>query len=228
MDKTLIYHMCIIISNASLLLVALQIVWENRLQGDTNNDCLISVDGTHFHVKQPTDFDVAKKFFSYKFEKPALSYEVALCIMTGDIVWIHGPFPGSFHDITIFRDSLLSHLEAGERVEADDGYIGEAPHHVKCPRSFTNPKETTRMQQLVRSRQETVNARFKDWGCLKQSFRHDLVKHSNCFRSVAVLTQLSIDSGERLFKVIYSDNEEVAKAIREGRSVVEEDVDVDL
>jgi DDE superfamily endonuclease len=181
---------------------------------------------------------VAKKFFSYKFKKPALSYEVALCIQTGWIVWIHGPFPGTFHDITIFRTSLLSHLDENERVEADDGYVGESPKYVKCPNSFTNPIETTKMQQYVRSRQETVNARFKDWGCLAQRFRHGLAKHSNCFISVAVITQLSIEAGEKLFDVVYSDNRDVAVAVYEnakanavakGRSaMIEEDVDVEL
>jgi DDE superfamily endonuclease len=202
-------------------------VWENRYEGDTKCDCLVSVDGTHFHVKQPTLFKTAKKFFSYKFKKPALAYEVALCIHTGSIVWINGPFPGTYHDITIFRTSLQSHLDRGERVEADDGYIGEAPEYVKCPMSFSNPIETRKMQQQVRSRQETVNARFKDWGCLGQRFRHDLVKHSNCFRSVAILTQLSIDAGEKLFKVIYSDDREVARAIYERDRVVVEDVEED-
>jgi hypothetical protein len=113
---------------------------------------LVTVDGTHFLTKQPTDFEVAKKFFSHKNEKPALSYEVALCIQTGCIVWINGPFPGATHDITMFRSSLISHLDPGERVEADDGYIGEAPEFVKCPNSFTNPWETKKMQQIVRSR----------------------------------------------------------------------------
>jgi DDE superfamily endonuclease len=187
----------------------------------------VSVDGTHFPVKQPVDFAVAKKFYSHKSKKPALSYEVALCIQTGYIVWINGPFPAAMSDITIFRSSLMSHLDAGERVEADDGYVGETPQYVKCPKSFTNPKENEQMQKLVRSRQETVNARFKDWGCLLQRFRHDLVKHSNCFRSVAVITQLSIESGERLFDVLYSDNEQVARAIRDGRSVVDEDIDIE-
>jgi hypothetical protein len=199
-----------------------KIIWENRKQGDTNCDCLVSVDGTHFQTKQPTDFAVAKAFFSHKNQKPALSYEVALCIHTGWIVWINGPFPGATHDITMFRNSLLSHLDPGERVEADDGYIGEAPNYVKCPRSFTNPIETTRMQTWVRSRQETVNARFKDWGCLGQKFRHHLVKHSTCFRSVAVLTQLSIEEGEKLFKVTYSDDRRVAEAIYERDRVVDD------
>jgi DDE superfamily endonuclease len=177
-------------------------------------------------VKQPTEFKIAKKFFSYKFNKPALSYEVALCIQTGCIVWINGPFPGTYHDITIFRTSLISHLDAGERVEADDGYVGEAPKYVKCPRSFSNPIETRAMQQSVRARQETVNARFKDWGCLGQRFRHDLVKHSNCFRSVAILTQLSIEEGEKLFQVVYSDDREVARAIYEEKRAAQVNADM--
>jgi hypothetical protein len=193
-----------------LCLSRTKIIWENRYQGDILCDCLVSVDGTHFHVKQPTVFEVAKQFFSYKFKKPALSYEVALCIQTGWIVWINGPFPGTSHDITIFRSSLLSYLDENERVEADDGYVGESPRYVKCPKSFTNPLETRKMQQDVRSRQETINARLKDWGCLSQRFRHNLVKHSNCFRSVAVITQLSIESGEELFGVTYSDSIAVA------------------
>jgi hypothetical protein len=67
-------------------------------------------------------------------------------------VWIHGPFEcGAWPDISIFRDSLISHLLPAKRVEADDGYIGEAPQYIKCPKSFTNPEETKFMQSRVRS-----------------------------------------------------------------------------
>ena len=65
-------------------------------------------------------------------------------------MWINGPYPcGDYNDILIFRDSLMSHLAEAERVEADDGYIGEAPMHVKCPKSITNPEKTLFMQQRV-------------------------------------------------------------------------------
>ena len=85
-----------------------------------------------------------------------------MCILTGDLVWINGPYEcGTFPDITIFRDSLISHLGDAERVEADDGYIGEAPRHVKYPKSFTSKAETEFMQQRVRNRQETINNLFK-------------------------------------------------------------------
>ena len=55
--------------------------------------------------------------------------------MGGDVVWVHGPFPcGDWPDIVIFRSSLISFLDEGERVEADDGYVGEAPMYIKCPK----------------------------------------------------------------------------------------------
>jgi uncharacterized protein YpmB len=36
-------------------------------------------------------------------------------------------------------------------------------------------------------------------------FRHDLEKHSECFRAVVVLTQLSIEHGSPLYSVEYFD-----------------------
>ena len=66
-----------------------------------------------------------------------------MCIFAGDLVWINGPYEcETFVDNTIFRDSLISHLGDAERIEADDGYIGEAPKYVKCLKSFTSKAET--------------------------------------------------------------------------------------
>ena len=75
-----------------------------------------------------------------------------------------GPYePGIYNDLQFFRNLLKSFLGKGERVEADDGYIGKAPRFVKCPKSFANLKENEKMQARVCSRQETVNKRFKQW-----------------------------------------------------------------
>ena len=141
--------------------------------------------------------------------KSGLKYEVGICIHTGDIVWINGPFPCSIHDVIVFRKALKSHLDDGERVEADDGYIGEAPQYVKCPKCFTNPAENEAMQQRVRNRQETVNKRFKDWSILKQVFRNKqkIQLHGYVFRAIAVITQTAINNGERLFDVDYDDDD---------------------
>ena len=161
---------------------------------------MISCDGTDFQV-----YEHGRKWFSHKNKKSALRYEVCLGIMAGDIVWINGPFvAGKFNDIKVFRDSLITFLDPYERVEADDGYLGEAPRYIKCPMSVTNPVEMKEIQGRVRSRQETVNRRFKDWGILKQVFRHDMLDHAEVFRAVAVITQIAINSGEKLFSVDYN------------------------
>ena len=179
----------------------IQIIWDNRMKKDIGNGCLVSVDGTDFRIPQH-----GRKFYSHKFKKSGLRYEVALCIMTGDIVWINGPYePGIWPDIKIFRDSLMSHLGRNERVEADDGYLGEHPQHVKCPAGFANRKENEKMQQRVRNRQESINNRFKFWGILAQEFRHDIADHGDVFRTVAVISQLEINQGERLFDCNYMD-----------------------
>lgn len=182
-----------------------QIRFDKRFQGDLGNDCVLSVDGTDFRIQQPKIW--SKGWFSHKFNGPGLRYEVGVSILNGDICWINGPYePGDWPDIKIFRNSLMSHLDNNERVEADDGYVGEAPQHVKCPMSFTNPEDTLKIQSRVRARHETVNKRFKQWGCLQQVFRHDLHRHADVFRACAVITQIALELGEPLFEVDYVDN----------------------
>ena len=53
---------------------------------------------------------------------------------------------GRWPDIKMFRDSLTSRLGKGERVKADDGYTGEHPQWVKCPKNFANFEETEFMR----------------------------------------------------------------------------------
>lgn len=66
-------------------------------------------------------------WFSHKFKKSGVRYEVALGIKTGDICWFSGPYMcGLWPDIEIFRASLITFLDPYERVEADNGYVGEA------------------------------------------------------------------------------------------------------
>jgi len=64
---------------------------------------LISVDGVDFKVPEH-----GPEFSSHKFaKKSGLRYEVGLCILTGDIVWINGPYAcGHWPDLSIARDGL--------------------------------------------------------------------------------------------------------------------------
>ena len=162
----------------------------------------MSVDGVDFPIPYS-----GRRFYTHKWKfLSALRYEVAVCILTGAIVWINGPYePGIYNDIMIFRDALLHELEAGERVEADDGYIGEAPQHVKCPKSIGSKPISEAMSSMVRRRHETVNKQFKQWQILKAPFRGDIRDHGSIFRCVSIVTQLCIDNGYPLFSVEYED-----------------------
>ena len=78
------------------------------------------MDGTDFRIPQITPW--SKSWYSHKFNAPGLRYEIGVCIHTGAIVWVHGPFPpGDYPDISIFRHALIFMLDNNERVEADDG-----------------------------------------------------------------------------------------------------------
>ena len=143
-------------------------------------------------------------WYSHKFNGPGLRYEVAISIQGGDIVWINGPFPcGSWPDIKIFRERLMHALPQGEKAEADMGYRGE-PTKIDLPEENIFGSNIQReAKALVRSRHETCNRRFKQWNSLSLVFRHNLKKHKTVFDSVAVLTQISIDYGNKLFSVDY-------------------------
>jgi hypothetical protein len=152
-----------------------------------------------------TDCKVSQKgriFASHKFAfKPGLRYEVAVGILTGEMKWINGPFPcGKYPDVNIFRASLLTCLDDFERVEADDGYIGESPFRAKVPKAvLSRPSEADAFQKRVQGRHETINSRLKAYTILQSVYRHDITQHGYVFRAVAVLVQLSIKNGDPLY-----------------------------
>lgn len=180
-----------------------KILFENRKKNDVGNDCLLSVDGTDFRLAM----GYSKPFYSYKFKKSGLRYEVGLCIITGEICWWNGPFaPGIWNDEMIFKHALATNLEHGERCETDKGYRGSAPHFVKCPGGVEEDPDPAvkAMKSRVRNRQETVNKRFKNWGILVTPFRHHVPDHQTVFGAIVVLTQLSLKYNP-LFQVDYND-----------------------
>lgn len=161
---------------------------------------MVSIDGTDMPVES------SKKLFSHKFQSNGLKYEVGVCTLTGDVVWINGPFICPEHDISVARMAVIGSLDPNEMLEADGGYRGEDeiiktphPHHIRSQ----NEKE---MKRVLRSRHETVNKRFKHFAILTKRFRHDLGKHSASFRAVAVVTQMNIKNGQPLFQVTYYDD----------------------
>ena len=120
-----------------------------------------------------------------------MKYEVATCIKTGDIVWIHGPFPGGKHDLTIFRERLVWMLQKLEWTWGDKGYRG----HHKIITADDIPWYVEGEFGVARARHEVINGRFKRFGILRDPYRHSVHKHYMVFGSVAVILQLETECG---------------------------------
>lgn len=183
-----------------------QILWSNRHKYDVwDTKAKITVDGTDFRIFPPNDGDNRTSWYSHKFKGPAVRYEVAVSIHSGDIVWTSGPWrAGCYPDITIFRKGGLKQklLAANEKAEADLGYRGE-PVTISLPddgqECLFGAKKKARM------RHETVNKRFKNWACMAERFRHGVAYHHECFMAIVVLTQFAIENGEPLFDASFND-----------------------
>ena len=179
--------------------------WSRRFRNAPKDDvwCFVTVDGTDFRMGEPTPF--SSKWKSHKAKGASIKYKVAVSIYSGDIVWIYGPHEGSKNDLTVFREQLQHMLEHEEMIEADAGYgaVGRAVGTDGIIRSKNDYLSIAEMMEKaeIRARHETVNRRFKVWQILKQEFRNNKKLHQYVFYAAAVMTQMSIDSGNVLFSV---------------------------
>jgi hypothetical protein len=163
--------------------------------------CRVSLDGTDFRIFEPTPF--SEKWFSQKFNGPGLRYEIGICIQTGWIVWVNGPYPpGDWPDLAIARDGIIEELDAGEMILADSGYMDN--QYFAIPNGLNNLDQWMRSE--ARSRHEGVNSLFKVFGILRQRFRHKLTSHGRVFHAIANIVQAELQYEEPTFQVDYYDN----------------------
>jgi len=90
-------------------------------------------------------------------------------------VWVNGPFPcGQYSDLPIFSRNLKHLLLEGEKVIADRSYQDEKCVYFCDPANVHDP-----LFSSVRTRNETVNRRIKQFNVVNQKFRHEKPKHVN-------------------------------------------------
>eukprot|EP00531_Pseudo-nitzschia_arenysensis_P002864 CAMPEP_0116130474 /NCGR_PEP_ID=MMETSP0329-20121206/8500_1 /TAXON_ID=697910 /ORGANISM="Pseudo-nitzschia arenysensis, Strain B593" /LENGTH=298 /DNA_ID=CAMNT_0003624857 /DNA_START=225 /DNA_END=1121 /DNA_ORIENTATION=- len=173
---------------------------------ENNNDYFIlSVDGVHCRIHEPRT-QPSSGWYSKKFNKAGLTYELGVAIYHNKIVWINGPFPAGQNDIKVFRKpgGLMSKIPDDCRAIGDEGYRGE-PTKVSTRNTF-NSVELKEFENRVRARHETVNSRLKAFGVLNQVFRSKgrgrmMEKHKSAFEACCVIVQYELDNGSKLFKV---------------------------
>jgi len=177
------------------------IIWDNRKQNGVLMQEGTSVDSTDVPYAQiripdpenPGKTIINKALYSFKLEGPGLRYQLAVSLLTNDIVSVDGPFcPGDWNDLEIFRHTLKDMLEPGERMVGDDIYVGESPRYIVCPASCTTGKESIPLLKRIEGRHESVNKHVKNWACLTRPFRSRgsaqemLETHSDMFRACCV------------------------------------------
>jgi len=90
-------------------------------------------------------------------------------------------------------------LLPGVKVEADSGYRGQSDK-VRTPGMIASLVDQ-KVKGNARAHQETVNKRFKQWGCLGQVYHHEVDNYHCLFTAVAVCTQIFLENGEPLYQV---------------------------
>ena len=173
------------------------------MQADPYQICLITVDGTDFLIQEPSPFDPS--YYSHKLEHAGLRYEIGVCIKTGWIVWINGPFPcGAWPDLRIARSALHYVLLGGELYVADGGYA-DSNGWSMTPNGLNDFEQY--QYALARARHKTINRVFKTYLCLRNMWRHEREKHSLVFHAIAVIVQLGLREGNHTFTIDYDEAE---------------------
>ena len=124
------------------------------------------------------------------------------------------PFPpGDWTDIEIFCQALIHKLDDGERVEADDGYIGEAPKYIICPASISMPQAHDAIHRQIEGRQESSYKHFKFFQCLSRKMRDSgtaeekMDKHNSLFRATVIIKQVAMEMGVgQLYDIDYRES----------------------
>ena len=164
----------------------------------------MSVDGIHCRVWEPR-ITPSSGWYSQKYNKAGLSYELGISIYYNKLVWINGPFPAGRNDKQIFSasDGLKSKIPVGKKIVADEGYRGD-PDLVATRNSF-DIGPLKRFKARVKARHESFNGRLKSFNILSQAFRSTghsrMNKHKAAFEACCIIVQYEIENGHPLFEV---------------------------
>jgi DDE superfamily endonuclease len=179
-----------------------KIVWQDNIneQHDNNQQVgvaswILSVDGTHCRIKEPRAVP-DKHWYSHKFHKPGVAYELGVNLFENKLVWMSGPYKAGDTDIVIFRkpDGLKSKLDSVNQMAiGDKGYAGDLA--VSTPSAF-DCDDVNIFKRRARARHEDFNRQIKNFAVLSERFRHSVDKHKT-----VLLTQYSLENGQPLYDI---------------------------
>jgi len=183
-------------------LKAVKICWPDDNFG--SDIWVITVDGTHCWITKPRhpEWSQDSRYYSHKFGKAGVGYELGIAVATSRLVWMNGPYPAGDSDLRIFKRKGLKEklTEANKRGIADSGYPGY-PTLLSTPNSHDS-KEVKRFKSRALKRHENFNGMTKTFDCLSGRFRHGSKRFATCFEAVCVVCQYQLENGHPLYDVL--------------------------
>ena len=181
-------------------LKAQKIVWPDKW----DDVWAMTVDGQHCWVHEQLHpiWSQDPQYFSHKYGKAGLNYELAISLFKSQVVSMKGPYTTGANNSKVFITKGLEQqlLADGIKAIGDGGYHG----HQKSI-STPNPHDSAGVR-LFKSRalkrQETFNGLMKNFDSLSGRFRHSVARFENCFEAVCVICQYQIEIELPLFDII--------------------------
>jgi hypothetical protein len=127
------------------------------------------------------------RFYSHKYGKAGLNYELGILLSESKLVWMNGPFMAGGNDKSVLtKKGLKKKLKAIKKKGIGDaGYFGQQGV-IACPNPH-NDKKVAKFKSRALKRHETFNGRTKLFDCLSGRFRHSVDRFKNCFEAVCVI-----------------------------------------
>ena len=177
---------------------------------------VITVDGIHCWINEPRhpEWSQDSRYFSHKYGKAGLVYELGIAISESRLVWMRGPCPAGESDRRVFRThGLKDKLQAIKKMGiADNGYTGY-PELLSTPNDALDSRGVKKFKSRALKRHENFNNLLKQFNCLDGRFRHREDKFKTCFESCAVISQYKVELTLPLYDVYIEDLENVEEEI---------------
>ena len=183
-------------------LKAQKITWPDDNFGD--DIWVLTVDGTHCWIQEPQHptWSQDTEYYSHKYNKAGLNYELGISLSESRLVWMEGPGKAGGNNLSVFIGKGLKRklMETKKKGIGDGGYNGH-PNELSTL-NLHDSKEVKTFKSRALRQHEKVNGLTKHFDCLSGRFRHSVDRFKNCFEAVCVICQYQMENGSPLFDIL--------------------------
>lgn len=189
-----------------------KIKWDESLSQPLSERFVASVDCVDCQYQEPQHpvYNIDRAYFSTKFGRAGLKYEIVLSINHEQCMSINGPFKAGKPDMAVFRTKTKQLLKA---IREESGQakmmIGDSKYRkgpdfadeegLLAPPSSSDFPVLAKFKSRVRCRHETFNGRIKNFSFLSNRFKGSEALHGIAMRAICVIVQYQMDNGSPIF-----------------------------